>query len=345
LPAGLRMKKKVSLKDIAKKLGVSTTLVSYVLNGKMKGRISEETTAKILKTAASLNYRPNQIAKSLKTSKTNTIGLIVSDISNPFFSQLARIIEDEAEKNNYTVIFGSSDGSPERSQKLIHIFLDRQVDGIILAPVEQAESQIKELLKNKVPLVLIDRYFPEIEANYVALDNYQAAFRAVSHLIENKVKCIGMIGYDSSLFHLQERKRGYLDALKKNKLPHDISTLKMIRHNLGREAVEQAIDELLNAENPPDGLFFASNMIASQGIKYINTLSLRVPDDLAIVCFDETEAADLFYSPLTYVKQPLFEMGQSAIRILLKCMFSPKIRTQQNFEAELVIRQSSLKKG
>src|SRR6476469_3766675 len=140
------MKKKVSLKDIAQKVGVSIALVSYVLNNKKQGRISEEISKKIRDTAQKLNYRTNQIAKSLKTNKTNTIGLIVADISNPFYSALARIIEDEAEKYNYTVIFGSSDENLKKSEKLIDIFLNRQVDGLIYAASENSEAQLEDLI-------------------------------------------------------------------------------------------------------------------------------------------------------------------------------------------------------
>src|SRR2546423_9040838 len=148
------MRKKTSLKDIAERVGVSTALVSYVLNNQKEGRISKTVAQKIRDTAKQLNYSTNQIAKSLKTNKTYTIGLIVSDISNPFSSSLARIIEDEAEKNNYTVIFGSSDESAERSWKLINVLLNRQVDGFIIASAENAESQIVYLKENEIPFVL-----------------------------------------------------------------------------------------------------------------------------------------------------------------------------------------------
>jgi len=222
--------------------------------------------------------------------------------------------------------------------------LDRQVDGIILAPVENTETQINYLLKTKIPFVLIDRYFPEIKTNFVALDNYNAAFKAISHLIDNKVRRIGMINYQSSLFHLKERKRGYLTALKKNNIPFDKNWYKTIAYDKTKEEVEKAIDELLHLDKPIDGLFFSANLIGSYGIKYINKLSIRVPDQLAIVSFDETEAADLFYSPLTYIKQPLVEMSRLAVKVLLENMESPKINKQINTESELIIQQSSLRR-
>ena len=185
------MKKKVCQKDIAHKVGVSTALVSYVLNNLKEGRISKVVAQKIRETAKELNYRTNQIAKSLKINKTFTIGLIVADISNPFFSNLARIIEDEADKKNYTVIFGSCDENAQKSWKLMNALLDRQVDGFIIAPAENTESNIIYLKEHDIPFVLIDRYFPGLETNWVTLDNYKAAYTAVQHMIDGGNKRTG----------------------------------------------------------------------------------------------------------------------------------------------------------
>src|SRR5687768_9638116 len=187
------MLKRTSLKDIAKIVGVSTALVSYVLNNKKQGRIRKEIAQQIRDTAAMLHYQPNQIARSLKTNKTNTIGLIVADISNPFSSSLARIIEDEAYQQGYTVIFGSSDENAQKSEKLIETLLNRQVDGLIISPPANAESQINQLKKQEVPFVLVDRYFPEIDTNWVSLDNYSSTYKAVRHLVDSGFKKIGMI--------------------------------------------------------------------------------------------------------------------------------------------------------
>ena len=166
-------------------MGVSTALVSYVLNNKKEGRIKKSVAERIREVATELNYRTNQIAKSLKTNKTFTIGLIISDISNPFFANLARIIEDKADKYNYTVLFGSSDENEQRSKKLIDTFLNRQVDGLIICPGENDFSLVLPLVEQNVPFVLVDRYFPEIKTNYVALDNYAASFMAVQHLVDS----------------------------------------------------------------------------------------------------------------------------------------------------------------
>jgi LacI family transcriptional regulator len=237
------MKKRISLKDIAQLVGVSTALVSYVLNNQKENRIGKEVAQKIRDTAKKLNYRPNQIAKSLKTNKTFTIGLIVADIANAFFSTLARIIEDEAEKNKYTVIFGSSDEKADRSQKLIDVLLDRQVDGLIVAPAEGSEDQLKLLQQRGFPLVLIDRYFPALDVNYVGVNNYEAAYQCAVHLLQTGRKRIGMIGFKTSLLHLQDRKKGFLKALKDNGIAVSKSQLCEVALDATKEEVESSIQQ------------------------------------------------------------------------------------------------------
>jgi LacI family transcriptional regulator len=339
------MGRKPSLKDIANEVGVSTTLVSYVLNNLKEGRISKEIAQKIRDVAQRLNYRPNQIAKSLKTSKTFTIGLIVADISNPFSSTLARIVEDEANKFNYTVIFGSSDENQSKSARVIDTLLNRQVDGLIISPPADSEAQMVELQKQDIPFVLLDRYFPSVKTNYVALNNHAAALMATEHLIESGCKRIGMINYKTSLFHLQERKRGYLTALKKHEMPFKKTWLRLVDISNNKAETEKAVRDVISLDEPVDGLVFASNIIAAHGLKFINTLPIKVPDDLAIVSFDETEALDLFYAPLTYIKQPLREMGAMATKILLENIGSNNRITQVDMEPELIVRASSIRTG
>jgi LacI family transcriptional regulator len=335
------MNKRVSLKDIAQKVGVSTALVSYVLNNKKQDRINKEVAQRIRNTAKELNYRTNLIARSLKTNKTFTIGLIVADISNPYFSSLARIIEDEADKYNYTVVFGSSDEDAQKSAKLIDVFVNRHVDGLIIAPAQATTDQILSLQQQDFPFVLIDRYFPDCKTNHVALDDYKAAYTAVKHLIDCGYKRIGMISYDSQLFNLAERKKGYLAALKDHSIPHKKNWLRELAAVPVKQAVEKSLQELLSLSQPVDAILFASNTIALHGLKHINAMGVRVPEELAIVSFDETEAFDLFYAPLTYIKQPLQEMGQMATRILLESIGRNNKITQVNLEGELIVRQST----
>jgi LacI family transcriptional regulator len=336
------MNKKISLKDIAAAVGVSTALVSYVLNNKKEGRINKVVAEKIRATALKMNYRTNQIARSLKTNKTNTIGLILADISNPFSAALARVIEDAADKFNYTVIFGSSDENPEKYKKILDALINRQADGLILSPPEHAEPQIIDLQQQQIPFILIDRYFPGIETNYIVLDNYKAAFEATQHLIDCGYKRPGMINYASSLFHLSERTRGYMAALTKNKIVFKTEYLQQVNNIMLKEETVQAVQKLLQRKEPADAILFGSNVIAMHAVKYINQKKIIVPQDVALVCFDETDAFDLFYAPLTCIKQPIKEMGELAVELLCQNIDNSTVKIKQvSLNGELIIRQST----
>lgn len=337
------MKKRVSLKDIADKVGVSTALVSYVLNNQKVGRISKEVAERIRNTAHELNYRTNQIARSLKTKKTFTLGLIVADISNPFFSSLARIIEDEASKSNYTVLFGSSDENEQKSWKLINTFVDRQVDGLIIAPAENTEPHLRFLQEQQIPFVLVDRYFPELKSNYVALDNFQASYNSTEYFIKSGIQCIGMIGFKTQLFTLNERKRGYLTALHDHHIRFRTKWLKQIGMTDQKAAVEKAMQELLDPADPVKAILFASNVLGTYGLEYIYRQNIRVPEEVSLISFDKIEASDFFYAPLTYINQPLAEMGKSATEVLLNNIEKGVKTVQVCMEATLVIRKSTLK--
>ncbi|WP_421809882.1 LacI family DNA-binding transcriptional regulator [Flagellimonas sp.] len=334
------MKKKTSLKDIAKEAGVSIATVSYVLSKQENSGVSQEVSDRIKEIAKRLNYRPNQIAKSLQSGKSQTVGLIVADISNPFFAQIARIVEDEAKKYGYTVIFGSSDEKATKSHDLIKFLLNRQVDGFIITPTEGSESQIELLKEQNVPFVLIDRYFPSIETNYVAIDNYKAAFDATKKLLENGNKRIGMVAYSTELNHMKERIQGHKDALGKG--IYDESLLQEVTFERIVENIPKAINNLVKGNEPVDAIFFATNTLGVIGLKYLDKLKLQVPDDIAVIVFDESEVFHFFYCPLTYVKQPLSDLAKKAVTVLLNHIKNPNAKLDKvKLNAQLVIGNSS----
>ncbi|AUD04328.1 LacI family DNA-binding transcriptional regulator [Spirosoma pollinicola] len=336
-------KTKVSIKDIAQKAGVSTALVSYVLNGKEKeSRVGQEIALKVKQIATELNYQPSHLAKSLRSGKTHTIGLIIADISNPFFANIARVVEDEAKRNGYTVIIGSSDENADKSRDLLDVLINRQVDGFIIVSAEDSKEQIQLLLDKHIPFVLLDRYFPEIPTDFVSTDHYRASYDAGTHLIRNQYQRIGMIAYDSQLFHMQERIRGYQDALRDSKVTGQEHWLKRIKINAIDAGVKAAIDTMLAADEPVDALLFATYSLAVSGLKHINSLGIKVPDDLGIVSFGQAEVFELYYCPITYLKQPIVLLGQTAVELLVKKLTHKSTEPAQILmKAELIERASS----
>lgn len=335
-------RKRISLKDIAAKAGVSTSLVSFVLNGKQKQhRIKEEVAERIRQIAKELNYQPNAAAKSLRDGRSRTIGVVVSDISNPFFANIARHIEATAEKHGYTVQFSSSDESARRTAVLVDNMLNKGVDCIVLVPCEGSEKTVEELIDRKVPLVLLDRYIPGINTNYVCLNNRQAACNATRHLIEEGFRKIGMIGYDFHLQHMLDRIEGYKAAMTENGLEAHIS-VEYADHSAMQKSCETAVRRML--ERNVDALIFATNAIAVECLFTIRKRGIIVPDQLGIVGFDGGNAFEFFYSPLSYVQQPLEIMAQKAVEILIEQLDSAE-GFMQHVETEgvLVKRASSQK--
>ena len=312
------MNKRVSLKDVAQHVGVSIALVSYVLNGQEKEKgVSPEMTVKIRKAIARLNYQPNLVAKGLKSGKSHTIGLIVADISNPFFSAIARVIEDEATKHGYVLIIGSCDENAAKSHHIEAVFLNRQVDALIMTPAIGAQKQIKEILKKKTPVVLIDRYFDNLKVDSVRVENYEASLAGVLHLINNGRRRIAMVTYRTDLLHFRDRQEGYKAALAQNNIPFNKEWVVEGTYERLDQDIAEGLGQLLRADSP-DAIFFANNTLAVAGLKVINSLGIKVPRQVAVVSFDESEAFDLFYAPVTYIRQPIEAIGKEAVRMAIE---------------------------
>jgi len=334
--------KKVLLKDIAKIVGVSSAAVSYVLNEHpMAARIGKEVAEKIRKTATELNYQPNQIARSLKTQKTYTIGLIVADIANPFSAQIARIIEDAAKQQGYTVLFGSSDENPEKEQGLIRTMMHRQVDGIIIAAVGHSEEQLHDLESRGLPFVLIDRYFPGENFSYVAIDNYRATYEAVQLLLSKGRTRIGLVSLETELFHLLERNRGYREALETHAIPIQPAFQHSVPLHRLRDEVEAGISRMLEAEEPIDALLFTTNLLALHGLRALKLRQIEIPRDIAVIAFDEADFYDLFPVSVTHISQPLEELGLAATDSIIREIARKGKPTQVLLPARLVLGASS----
>jgi len=329
------MNKKISLKDIALQANVSTAAVSYVLNNQ-EHRVSVEVARKIKAITKKLNYRPNQIAKSLKTNKTHTIGLIVADINYRFTTGITRAVESEAQKNHFTVLFGSSDESSDKFDQLVNVLINRQVDGLILIPTEHSDRQVRTLKEHGIPFVLVDRYFPEIRTNYIALDNYRAARHAVEYMLQQGKKHVALITYKTNEFHLGERARGYLDALRDRKVRGAGKWLRQIMQKNLDEELGPMIEDLVKDTGGDLAILFATDTLAVRGLKHLTDMGIKIPKQVHVVSFDEAEAFELFSCAVTHGRQPLEEMGRLAVQTLLNVMENPKTSKQILLDADFV---------
>ncbi len=330
------MKPKTSLKDIAKIVGVSIPLVSYVLSNKGKeNRVSEKTAKRIREVAKELNYHPNWNARSLKTNKTTSIGVIVADISNPFFSNLARTIEDEAFSQDYTVIFGSSDEKVEKFNKVLDFLKMRQVDGFIIAAPEGSKDIIADLAKAGIPFVLIDRFFNDLKTNYVTVDNFKASMQATNYLLGKGNKKIGAVLYNSTLHHYKERLQGYVEALKKAGLTVDTELIKRINHRSLKADMKRVVKELVQ-DVGVDAIYFHTNTLAEEGLTQMLGLDRKILKKVDVVVFDQNSSYNFLEDPIPYLHQPIKEIGQKALRILIEQIQEPTQELQQiSFDARL----------
>lgn len=339
------MRKKIlGIRGIASKLNISATTVSFILNGKAEEkRISSDLTQKVLKLVKEVGYVPNHLAKSLRSGKTNIIGLIVEDISNPFFANVARQIEEEANKKGYKIFYCSSENEPVKTRELIKVFRERQVDGYIITPSDGIDEDILALQKSQSHVILFDRFLQGVKTNYVIVDNVEGTYKAINHLIDEGYKKIAFVTLASEQTQMKGRMQGYKKALDENKNRHFIKKLKF--HEDPEKMVEQIIS-FLEKKPEIDAVFFATNYLGISGLEALNRLKYKIPGDMGVVSFDDHDLFRLYTPSITAVAQPVEEMSKRIINILLdELNKSDKLsRLQQiTLPTTLIIRQSSRK--
>ncbi len=309
--------KRVSLKDIARIAGVSPSTVSFVLNGKAKQmRISETLASKIMEVAKKEGYHPNPVAVSLRTGKSQILGLIVETISGNFFASLSRIIEDEAARFGYKVVYTSTENNRQKGKELIGMLSQRQVDGYIITPTPGMEQDIKELIADNKPVVLMDSYFPGIDVPHVLVNNYEGVLKGMAHLIEKGYRRVGFVTVDLNLVQIEERLKAYQDSMHKAGLATDdlVLTIKY------EEDKEQGIHQVTSfIQNTPDleAVFFATNYLGLLGLESIHRLGLKLPDDLAMIVFDDHDVFRLYPPGITCIRQPAEEIAKTALELLM----------------------------
>lgn len=290
-----------------------------MLNGKGSEKgISSETEKHVKDKAKELNYRPNHIARGLRLGKSQTIGLIVADISNKFYAKIAKKIEEVASRHNYNLIFCSSDENPEKEIELINMLKERQVDGIIISTTQKNAPIFSRLKKENYPFVLIDRKLPKLSTNFVGVDNYTGAYEATEQLIRNGYQKIGLLNISPSyLSTIKDREQGYRSALKSNGIRVNNKLIRTINCSDIQQKVRSVLRELIQPPFKIDAIFSVNNNITVACMEYLNEMNIRIPQDLAIVSFDDIDLFRLSYTTITAVAQPVEEIGKAAVNILM----------------------------
>ncbi len=340
------MANRVTLDDIARKVGVSKTLVSLVLNGKAEQfGISRKTCERVFQVVKELNYRPNQTARSLRTGKTGTIGLVVSDISNAFYAQMARIFEDLAAAQGHSVIICSTDEDAEKEQRLITVLRNRQVDGLVVSTSQREVSWLLSINKYDTPIVLIDRHLGDNVLAAVVAANRTGGALLARHLKEQGYRHPLVLGLSTSLISsVAERIDGFVDEFKK----HGVTC---VIHAVGFNSLQSDVDALFANLKAlpvkPDCIFAVNNNVATAALQSISARGIRVPIQLGLVCFDDLPYFSIINPGITAVEQPISQMCRKAFELLHQQISGNIDRSNVSIyeiPVKLNIRESSLKK-
>ena len=308
-----------TIKDVARMAGVSPTTVSHALSGRRP--VARDTLAKVEEAVEALDYRPNANALSLRTGRRMAISLIVPDIVNPFFAQLARGAEDAASERGFQVYLCNTDLRPEREAEHLSRALARVVDGVVLAATTtspESRRAVTRLVEEGVPLILVDEMVPGLGVGGVFADNVDGGRLAAEHLLAVGCRTIAVINGPEELPSAQQRQAGFeralaivgesVPAIRQRSVPYRI------------DEGERATAEILDVEPAIDGLFAADDLLAIGAIRAIHERGLRVPDDVAVCGFDDISWMEMVTPSLTTVSQPIEEIGARAVELLLGCL-------------------------
>jgi LacI family transcriptional regulator len=336
------MGKKISISDIASALNISKTTISFIINGKAKEkRISDQLTEKVRRYIEENDYKPSQLEQSLTNVKTMTIGLMVEKISDYFFAQMAYHIEELAYQNGYKILYCSTDNDLEKARDLIQLFKDRLVDGYIITPPAGMEKDIQGMIDDGLPVVLFDRFYKDVESSYVVLDNYRASYNAAKYLAEKNYKNILFVELENEQSQMEDRRLGYEKAISEHQLKPIIE--KVAYANDAGQTVKQLI-KFLKQNKHIDAIYFATNYLAFSGVKALNQLGYKIPENIAIIAFDDHQVFDFYPPTITAVAQPISELAKQSIKVLLNMLDKPTAQRQIQkviVPANFIVREST----
>ena len=330
-----------TIKDIAKKAKVSANTVSKALNN--KPGVGKETCDRILKTAEELGYLPNVLAKNLRLSQTKTIGVIISDNSNPFFARMIKGIQDVAREANYHIVLYNTEENSDFEEEAIGLLLELRVAGLLITPTQKKIDYILRLKQLHIPFILLVRHLEEVVTHYVTTDNIIGGYIATQHLINRGHQRIVFINGPYQNSAAKERFSGYQKALKENKIVFDESLVKW--GNLDMKDGYNAMRRILLNERPPLGVFLFSDYIAIGALKAVREKNLEIPEDVSIVGYDDIDLVNYLDVPLTTVHQPKYSIGKKGAEILIN-IIEGKLSNGEEFERtvlqpRLIVRKSA----
>lgn len=331
----------VTIKDIARELGISPSTVSKAL--KNHPDISVETRKKVGDLAKKLNYKPNAIALSLRSSRTKTLGLVIPQIVHHFFSSVISGIEDVAYDAGYNVMIFQSNESYNREVMSINALLDARVEGILISQSRETRNyeHLSRILNNGVPLVMFDRVCDEIVTDKVTVDDFEGAYKAVDHLIRSGCRRIAHLAGPPGLHITDLRRNGYLEALRNNRMEFD-RDLVIYCDNFSQAQIRTK--QLMNRLQPPDAIFTVNDFTATGVIKSLHEMKIRIPEDVSVLGFSNGLISEVTFPTLSTVDQHGYQMGQVSVQLLLDRLFNRQ--TEQPFihqvlKTELIIREST----
>jgi LacI family transcriptional regulator len=328
-----------TIKDLASAANVSTNTVSRALNN--KGEVKKETRDRILALAREMNYVPNQLARSLLHHRTKTIGVIVSDNSNPFYARQVRGVEDCTRFHGYNMILCNSDENPERESAALAILREKRIDGLLITPASTDGSFAASLPRYQLPMVLLNRATEDADVDYVKTDNVLGARLAVKRLLDRGCRRVCYLSGALRISSLRERLVGARQAMRDAGLSEDV--LHVIEIGSHVEDGYLQARSLLQGAVRPDGLFAFNDTIAIGAMRAIREAGLRIPDDVAVVGYDDIEIASYLEISLTTVRQKRYELGWKGAELLISKLADREKHQPQHIEEapELIIRESA----
>lgn len=326
-----------NIREVARRAGVSIATVSHVFNETRP--VSDEVRQRVRQAASDLRYYPNYLARSLTTKKTGTIGMVVSDMSNPFFAELIHGVEKTLSAHQYNLMICNTEGNPYKEEEYLRLLMAKRVDGIVAGVASEKWATLQAAEAQAFPLVFVDLRVEGVLGPVVCGANEVGAYQGVSHLIADGHHVIGILAGMPDMSTMRDRLSGYRRALAEHALPQQEQLVKFSR--LDVESAAQQMRALIAEELRPTAVFLNNNLLALGAMIALQELGLSCPEDAALVCFDDVPWMRISDPPLTVLRQPNYEMGALAGQLLLQQLRGePVPRTTITLQPELVVRQS-----